>query len=142
MEQLKKYRTPNQHKVLFGLLNKLNWIQYRTELAFQYSNGRTDSTKKLYEEECDLLIERLKIEVNKGKDEAELTKKELMQRKFFFYCHELGWKKKGQLDYKGINTWLLKYGYLKKPLKEYKESELSKLLQQIEKVLEKKKTQK
>ena len=134
-----KYRTLNQHKVLFGLLNKLKWIKHRKDLAAQFSSDRTESTKKLYENECDLLIEYLKTEISKGKEEAELTKKELLQRKFFFYCHELGWKRNGKLDYVRINNWLLKYGYLKKPLKQYEEQEMSKLLQQVEKVLERKK---
>lgn len=138
MEQLKK-RTKNQHKVLFGLLNKLNWIHQRASLALQFSDNRTDSTSKLYEYECDYLIEFLKTEINKTKEEAELTKKELLQRKFFFYCHELGWKKNGKLDYARINNWLLKFSYLKKPLKDYEEQELYKLLQQVEKVLEGKK---
>ena len=138
MEQL-TYRTKNQHKVLFGLLSKLNWIHQRSSLALQFSDNRTDSTSKLYEHECDYLIEFLKTEINKTKEEAELTKKELYQRKFFYYCHELGWKKNGKLDYLRINAWLLKYSYLKKPLKQYEEQQLPKLLQQIEKVLEKRK---
>lgn len=138
MEQL-KYRTKNQHKILFGLLHKLNWIHQRGALALQFTENRTNSTSKIYEDECDLLIEFLKGEINKHKDEAELTKKELLQRKFFYYCHELGWKKNGKLDYVRINNWLLKYSYLKKPLKQYEESELSKLLQQVEKVLEQRK---
>lgn len=138
MEQL-KYRTKNQHKVLFGLLSKLNWIDYRQELALQYSNDRTDKTSKLFITECDLLIEFLKNEINKNKEDAELTKKEAMLRKFFFYCHELGWKKNGKLDYQRINYWLIKFSYLKKPLKEYNESELTKLLQQVEKFVEKRK---
>lgn len=138
MEQL-EYRTPQQHKVLFGLLNKLNWIDQRSSLAYSFSDGRTGKTSKLYEAECDLLIVFLQQEINKSKEEAEQTKKELMLRKFFYYCHELNWKNNGRLDYGRINYWLLKYGYLKKGLKKYTATELPKLLQQIEKVLEKRK---
>lgn len=134
MEQL-EYRTAEQHKVLFGLLHRLNWLHYRQDLAIQYSNGRTESTKELYFKECQTLINYLKIEVNKPQGSKEPTQLEKMRKKFFYYCHELKWKKKGKLDYERINNWLLKFSYLKKPLNNYK----NKLLQQIENVLKKQK---
>jgi hypothetical protein len=130
-------RTNEQHKRLFGLLAKLNWMEYRYDLASSFSNQRTDSTSKLSIEECDAMITMLQNEVKKYEVPQEPTKLNKMRGKFFHYCHELNWKKNGKLDDERITNWLLKYGYMKKPLNDYTEKQMYRLLQQIEKVLEK-----
>lgn len=133
MEQL-TYRTPKQSEVLFALLNKLRWIKRRADLVEQFTDGRTASTAKLTVVECRELNKYLRKELRKTDEQnATLIK---MRRKFFAFCHELGWKKDGKLDYDHIGNWLSKYGGGKKHINAYDEAELRKLLVQIEKVLE------
>jgi hypothetical protein len=129
-----EFRTKEQHNRLFGLLTKLHWLHHRKDLAYQYSEGRTDSTANLSVQECDALMDMLQKEVDKTEAPKEQTKLDKMRKKFFYYCHELGWKENGKLNYERINNWLLKFGYLKKLLNDYTEKELFTLLQQIEKV--------
>lgn len=138
MGKLNEFRTNKQHSVLFGLLHKLNRIHLREDLALSFSDGRTTSTSKLFVHECDELIRHLREEIKKAAQTAPKTKLEKMQGKFFYYCHELNWKKGNKLDYARINNWLLNTSYGKKKLDEYSEQEMYKLLQQIEMVLHKK----
>lgn len=138
MGKLEKIRTNTQHKTLFGLLHKLNQIHLRGDLAFSFSGGRVSSTSKLFESECKALINHLREEIKKAEPEQPRTKLDKMIGKFFYYCHELNWKKGRKLDYPKINNWLLESSYLKKLLDEYSEQEMPKLLLQIERLLYKK----
>lgn len=127
-------RTVRQNNRLFALLSELQLVHMRGELALSFSDGRTSSTAKLTRSECQELIQHLEGQVE-GESNGKL---EAMCKKFFHYCYELSWtvKETGKLDYPRIRNWLLKYGYLKKPLDSYKQKELYKLLQQVEELLE------
>lgn len=128
MEQL---RTKSQSKRLFGLLKRLNWIDQRAVLAYQYSGGRTESTGQLTKYECQKLITKLQAEVNKTKPSS--NQKTKMLRKFFKICYQLEWTTdEGKLDYQRIDNWLKKYSYLKKGIDEYKYEELADLITQIQ----------
>jgi len=92
------------------------------------SDGRIiNSTKDLRYEEANQLISTIdKIGVQKY-DAANQ-----MRRKIISCCRECGWTKNGKADMDRINAWVLKYGYLGKPLMEYNSLELPKLVTQAE----------
>lgn len=138
MEQL-RYRTLEQHKVLFALLDKLNIMDSRGDLAFDYSQGRTERTSRLTIQECQTLIDDLNHQLG-GQKVKQFDRPNLMRKRkaFFAICYKLGWTNDdGKLDYPRINNWLLKYGYLRKPINDYKDNELVKLIAQMDRMLEK-----
>jgi hypothetical protein len=64
-------------------------------------------------------------------------------KKLFAMVFELGWAPEGMVagkdgklvakrDYKSFHEWVIKYGYLKKPLNRYTYNELPKLVSQFE----------
>lgn len=126
-------RTPAQSNRLFGLLGKLDIDnEGRAYLVEQFTEGRTTSTKELREHECAALIDHLDNLVrNTNADAAQK-----MRRKVFSIAHELGWEDiGGKVDTDRLHNWLLKYGYLHKPLNDYTSHELPRLITQLEKVL-------
>lgn len=138
MEQL-RYRTKAQHKVLFGLLARLGQTEERGDLAYSYSNGRTESTSKLTTQECQHLIDDLQEQLGgSAVSRMKSGKVAKLKRTFFAICHKLEWHdENNKLDYPRINNWLLKYGHLKKPLDQYRQKELVKLIAQMDRLLEK-----
>lgn len=137
MEQ--SLRTKSQNTQLFALLNTLKITHLRNDLAMQYSNGRTSSTKKLYESECEELIGKLsKMVEEQGRQQTPRAILK-MRRRFFAVCHELGWElSNGKLDYARINRWLLRYGVHKKSINAYTAKELPELISQIDALLKSK----
>jgi hypothetical protein len=58
-----------------------------------------------------------------------------MRRKIFSICHDIGWETEtGEVDKVRLQNWLLKYGYLHKPITEYTVTELPALLTQFENI--------
>jgi hypothetical protein len=61
-----------------------------------------------------------------------------MRRRILSLCHTLGWNvwdhhsQKHVVDWERLNSWMLKYGYLHKPLNRYSYFELGKLVTQFE----------
>jgi hypothetical protein len=62
------------------------------------------------------------------------------RRKMFSIAHELGWHLPGTMavDRQRLEAWVLKYGYLHKPLMSYLLAELPTLVSQLESVLKSK----
>lgn len=98
------------------------------------TNGRTESSKELYFDEAHSLLQFLNAD--QDNKQASIDK---MIRKLFAMSHEMGWITKkpvigvgGKIemkkDYTNLYEWVKKYGYLKKPLREYTQEELPKLL--------------
>jgi hypothetical protein len=136
MEQRDQIRTPAQSKKLWALLVKLHIAHQREALALAYSDGRTSSTKLLYREECEDLINYCLSQLPREPDKAlERPKPSKRWRKFFSLCYKLGWEKPdGKLDYDRINAWCLQYGHCHKTIKQIQESELPKLITQLQKI--------
>jgi hypothetical protein len=63
-----------------------------------------------------------------------------MRRRILSICYSIGWtqfdddKKKMVVNMDKLNAWLLKYGYLHKPLNKYSRQELPLLVTQFEKL--------
>jgi hypothetical protein len=105
----------------------------KEDIVSIYTNGRTTNEKEMFMHEARELL----ININ-GPD-----KNDLMIRKMFAQAHELMWIKKVQRvdekgnlvpvnDYSVLYNWVLKYGYLKKDLRDYTYKELPKLITQFE----------
>lgn len=136
-------RTPSQNKQLHALCGKLNISsEQKADLVYSYTNGRETSSAEMFIPEAQALINALNHIGRTSIKEQKPTKprpvkdaENNMRRKILSICHEMKWTDKGHLDWTRINAWLLKYGYLKKPLNDYTASELPKLITQFEELL-------
>lgn len=104
----------------------------KREMIYQATQGRTDSSRELDQNECNRLISELNSLLNNDRANT-------MRRKIFSICHELGWHISGtmKVDQDRMEAWLGKYGYLHKPLMQYTAAELPALVTQFEEMLRK-----
>jgi hypothetical protein len=129
-------RTLHQNKVLHSLISELKLTDDKADLVYEATKGRTTSSALLSEGECKHLIEWL----NTKKTQARINQDDVsntMRRKILSICHEMQWHdaETNEIDWGGLNNWLLKYGYLHKLLHEYTAQELPKLITQFEELL-------
>lgn len=119
---------------LFGRLKIANDKDARHEIVRSVTNGRTEKLSELEGLELHELNEHLK-RLTATPTDIDKIKLERQRRKFFSICHLLNWElDNGKLNYDVINEWLLKFGYLHKPLNEYTLKELPQLITQIESI--------
>jgi hypothetical protein len=122
-------RTPEQNARLHKLIGMLSIDpDHKKDLVEQVSQGRVSSSADLTIAECHRLI----VHLQKIADESDqgLVR---MRRKIMSICHEIGWTTaEGKVDYRRLNGWLLKYGYLHKNLNTYTAKELPQLVTQFE----------
>ena len=112
---------------------KLDEETYRG-LIMQYTNGRSSSSKDMYWHEAKQLLDKL----TGNNSEACIRQR----RKLIGMAHTMGWEianvadpMKPKADMNRINNWCVKFGLGHKPLNDYNEKELPKLLTQFEAVL-------
>lgn len=131
--------TTKQIIAINTLLHKQGLYKHKCEIVGGVTNGRTESTKELFFEEAQALINDL----NRTQKDARQNSR--VHRKLFAMCHEMGWITevteadetgviKKRKDYSKAHAWVLKYGSLKKELDKYTPAELPKLVSQLEKV--------
>jgi len=131
-----------QNKQLHALLSKLKIdADTKKDLVLQFTNNREESTKELMVDECQNLINYL----NAAQHGSTTLKKsggkvvdvcDKMRKKILSICHDLQWElPNGKIDWKHLNDYLNKYGYLHKPLNDYTEKELPTLVTQFENLL-------
>lgn len=135
-------RTISQNNRLYALLSRLR-VDKETQdgLVFEYTKGRSKSSKDMTIPECQALINNLQHMVNQISTNTpppvrptnDASNK--MRRKILSICHEMRWTINGHLDWKRINDFLIKSGYLHIPLNAYKQEELPKLVTQFEQLL-------
>jgi hypothetical protein len=132
--------TPAQNRRLHQLINSLGIASIKSELINDASNGRTNSSKELSNQEATYLIKHLESKqpvVKQKKDDPA----DRMRKKILSVCHQLHWHKgtdengKAKLDWKRINDWCIKYSPEHKTLNEHTIPELTKLVTQFESVL-------
>ena len=128
--------TPITRKQLMAINAELKrqGLQHRkTELIELYTNGRTDHDAEMYIGEARTLLSKL---YNTKPDMNVSTR---LMSKLFAMAIEIGWcplqqqvQKNGLIkqerNYSRLHGWVEKYGYLKKPLREYSYNELPKLV--------------
>lgn len=137
-------RNKSQNSRLHALFTNLNIdAEMKAELVLQFTNNRTERSSKMLIDECQALINHLSSINAQANGKAAAKENELenspenrQRRKILSICHEMGWKKNGELDWERIENFLEKFGYLhKKKLNDYKPEELPKLVTQFEQLL-------
>ncbi len=136
--------TKQQVKAINAILAKRGLMEVKKEMIAQYTGGRTNSSRALTIGEAAELL----VALNKGiARTVEEMRTDRMQRKVIAIAIFIGMVVRqtvispgGQVverkDYAHLNSWLLKYGYLHKPLHSYTSAELPNLISQLE-ILEK-----
>ncbi len=110
-----------------SLLTKANLQGRRHAIVFDYSGGRTESSRELTDPE----IMRLIRDLEKGF--KELDRADKMRKKIISQAHEMGWElPSGKIDMDMINAWCVKYGFKHKPLNSYSYKELPVLVTQFD----------
>lgn len=119
---------PALNKQLYGLLNKTGLTSQKAALVAGFTNGRSESTKDLTNDEARQMIRFLNDTI--GNQDISSNK---MRRSIIAMAHEMGWHipDTSKINMDSINNWCLKYSYLKKPLNSYTHAELPKLVTQF-----------
>lgn len=118
-----------------ALFTKTGKQGYRHTYAWEHSDGRTESTRDLTEQETDKIIKKLEAEFK----EFDVANK--MRRKLISMAREMGWEiagkyawEKPKADMDRVNAWCEKYGQFHKPLSKHTLQELPLLVTQFEQV--------
>lgn len=129
------FRNKDQNIRLHALIGKLMIeAEEKEELVYRHTGGRETSTKRMLIHECQALINELQARANRIPRTPDEMKADAQRKKMFAIARSLGWTTNGKVD-KRLTGWILKYGYLKKPLNDYTLAELPKLITQFEYVL-------
>jgi len=122
-----------QIKAINAIFAKRKMMDDKPSLIAAFTYGRTEHSSELYFEEAHQLLQEL---IGKQQNSG-------MLRKLFAMAIEINWCpvksevlengsiKKGR-SYDAVHTWVLKSGYLHKPLNKYTYNELPKLVTQFE----------
>jgi hypothetical protein len=133
--------TIQRHRRLYGLFHETGTEKFREELVFSFSHGRTHSSGDLSDLEVDELIKHLEKMTRKEHAPTHSGvdyKGQQMRRRILSLCYNIGWvtwntgKGKHEIDWPRLNGWMLKYGYLHKPMNDYTYTELQRLVKQFE----------
>jgi len=102
----------------------------KEDMIFCYSNGRSSSTKDLFESEATQLIQFLVNE--SGLPQYDSFK---MKRKILSMAHEMNWEVSGgKVDLGRINNWCIRFSGKNKVLDAFSYAELPALVTQFEMV--------
>lgn len=124
-------RNAQQNRMLHMLIGQLNIDrETKQELVYQYTNGRETSTAEMSVMECQGMINHLSS-LTKG----TVNKNDKMRKKILSICREMQWTIKGDIDWKHLNEYLLKFGYKHKLLNDYSSQELPMLVTQFDNLL-------
>lgn len=133
--------TPDQIKKIHTILPPIyrNNKEMKQSLVFQFTEDpEALSTKDLSFYQAEELIHFL--ETGKTKDYSHYAGFDIANKQHMFIfslCHQIGWetysekKMKLVVDMAALGSWLYKYGYLHKPLRDYNYEELPKLVTQF-----------
>ncbi len=133
--------TIGRHRRLYGLFHETGTEKYCRDLVSSFTDGRTNNSAELSDLEADELIKHLEKMTRK---EHGLThsgvdyKGQQMRRRILSLCYNIGWviwsqsRGKHEIDWPRLNSWMIKYGYLHKPMNDYNYSELQRLVKQFE----------
>ena len=144
--------SPNttQIRIFNTILNRKNLREHKADIVFEYTEGRTTSTKEMSSEEIQAFIDfhnqtsnisqkRTSNPFRKTVDDYEQREEERqsnnMRRKIIAICRESFDMNKGEKgDMYRIYKCVEKLGYLKKGLNFYSYNELTTLVTQFEKI--------
>ena len=130
--------TKGQIRVFYSILAKRGLTEMKPHLVSSQSDGRTEHASQLTVSEMSALINRLQLAPELRFDTTK-TAENRMRRRILSLCYSIGWttfnrvKGKHEPDWKRLEAWLTKYGYLHKArLNDYTYNELTKLVTQFE----------
>lgn len=124
-----KQSLPSNFRHMMKLLTEAGLQGRRHAYSYDYSNGRTESSKELTWLEIDRIIRDLEH------DFKQFDQANTMRRKIISMAHEMDWEFPGhKADMARISAWCEKFGYLHKPLNKYSYKELPRLVTQFESV--------
>jgi hypothetical protein len=120
--------TPGQIKIINTIISVRNLKEYKEDMVRAFSDGRVSSTTGLTYAEADALIKHLNADKT-----ADFEKGHKMRGLILSMAHELHWHIPGtnKIDFKVLNNWCVKFGYLKKKIDAYTYAELPKLVTQF-----------
>lgn len=129
--------TNKQLQAIHAMLYKKGMLKNKPYIIEGATAGRSSSSRDLTFEEANALLQTL------NPTQSTMNVSSRLMSKLFAMAFEMGWiteqtlvdgqggiKKKK--DYSRVHGWVEKYGYLKKPLREYIYKELPKLVSQFE----------
>ena len=120
-------------------------LEQKINIVQQYTNGRASSVAKMYFSEAHELLKMLNASPQPSPVGEGGKPRDKMIRSIIAMAWEMGWIKtitkvqpdgsmrKGN-DYSDLHSWILKYGYMHKPLNDYKYNELPTLVTQFKEV--------
>lgn len=138
-EQIKRI-----HMLLPSYLKKHYDEKAKVVSQFTEDEDKT-STKDLTYAQANEMIHWLQFGNKMATDHfAAFDKKNKQHMYILSICHQIGWvqysptKRTNFVHLPSLGSWLHKYGYLHKPLKDYTNKELPKLISQLEAIVTKK----
>ena len=114
-------------------VKQLGFQVERDEIIHNVTNGRKSSLKDLSSVEYAELIRAMNQLVNQVGN-MKRQRMDRQRKKVIAMLCKVGYTVDGAADMPRINQWCKKYGYLHKPLNDYKENELPFLVGQAENV--------
>jgi hypothetical protein len=138
--------TVQQIRYMYLLLDSLGIRHMKEDMVSDASGGRTESVRDLTNYEMVDLTRHLESKLKGAREDAMPHKKDIsgaerMRKRILSMCYSMGWTRfdpdKGRhtVDYERLEAWLLKYGYLHKPLDKYRYLELPTLVTQMENLM-------
>jgi hypothetical protein len=124
----------DQLKKIHAALHRRGLLHHKREMVGGYTNGRTESSKEMYQEEAQHMLDMLNEDLQNNQQEKD--KRQKMVNHIIAMAHEMGWIKEVMVvsaesgipakkkDYSSLHAWVEKYGYLKKSLNKYTYKEL------------------
>lgn len=127
--------------VLMPTYLKKNFDEKHNVISQFTEDPAKGSCKDLTSSQADDLIHWLQFGNRMSTDHFAAFDKSNGKHKYILsLCHQIGWvkyspsAKRNFVHLPSLGQWLHKYGYLHKPLKDYSNKEISKLIAQLEKV--------
>jgi len=135
-----------QIRYMYLLLDSLGIRSLKNDLVADASAGRTESVRELRRKEYGDLINHLEEKLKGARRDVAPHKKSIqsadrMRKRILSMCYSMGWTlfdpalHRHVADYERLEAWLLKYGYLHKPLDDYTYLELPTLVTQVENMM-------
>lgn len=124
---------PQKTKIIRAILSRLPQVS-KEEAVLEHTSLRTTHITEMTATEADALIASLRrLQEQRG----AVLPSNRMRRNIIAMAHEMRWElPNGKADMQRIDGWCCKYGYLHKPLNDYKVQELPTLVTQLKKVYE------
>ena len=132
--------TPATNRRLHMLLTKAQLIGRKHAIVYDFTNGRTESSRELLEVEARRICQHLEKHQPAPQPAVVDEHRTKMLRKVYAIAHQVGYTHapvngaKPKLNYQQIDAWCAKYGHHHKALLQHSNDELPSLITQMEKM--------